>query len=528
MTPQRYQSNNHFPPKITLIAAYSGVKGYTLALSMLLAVTMLTIVSAALVGTQVRQESSKSIQNEGTSKIVTDSAIARVITELAKPENSQLLGRTYDPINPTTKHHYLGKDGLVNTGDEINAYRNEPWDEWSNYDPSQESCGKIQGALKPNFALTGDIGDRGSYELLAYRYNPKNQTGNALIKGTYQELGKEEISTHVLVSIAVDPDTKDFPGIGLIDPHDATELGGREVKGNIYFHKQNKKSSVYLHGKSEPGDPNRSTYLNTLFSDQAFGAQQDTVFGTMMACNLEINNITGIKGTNFGEITQSTVFKGVGGATPTSYQIEKIALDGNDTFKVNTTGGAVHFYMSTKEDPIISLKGNAKIINYRTDGQPPQTGDVRFMIESESIVSIEDTACMQNIFLYSKKSDLSIQASGPGCPGNQNTNFEGVAWVKSILFSNHNSISQRNKTGVNIKGRDSTLLNEDKVATSTEHHQQNLKTGLSSLTQITTTPKSGIAIPDDVSSLSDLFNDIKWARPYRYGEIKRWQIVSID
>jgi hypothetical protein len=45
-------------------------------------------------------------------------------------------------------------------------------------------------------------------------------------------------------------------------------------------------------------------------------------------------------------------------------------------------------------------------------------------------------------------------------------------------------------------------------------------------TTITLGATSGIAVPDDVSSLSDLLEYIDWPAQYRYGTIKNWQRVN--
>ena len=108
---------------------------------------------------------------------------------------------------------------------------------------------------------------------------------------------------------------------------------------------------------------------------------------------------------------------------------------------------------------------------------------------------------MQQVFLYSHSDELLLLTNGPGCPGGQNTNFEGVVWVEAIL-SSKNNVSNRNVQ----YAHDGSKVYD---------------------TLVTPGATSGITVPDDVSSLVDLLQYTNVPVYYRFGEFKTWQRVNI-
>jgi hypothetical protein len=164
---------------------------------------------------------------------------------------------------------------------------------------------------------------------------------------------------------------------------------------------------------------------------------------------------------------------------------------------VDTTAGPVYLYLSGGANSIV-LRNSAQILNIRTDGQPPQVGDFRIMSAGDDSINLFDTSCIQNAFVYLPMDQLNVYTTGSGCPGGQNTNFEGVVWVEELLFSK-NAASNRNVTLA----------------------WQNIQN-----TTVIPNATSGIAVPDDLSSLSSLVKYINWPTRYRYGAIKNWQRVN--
>ena len=478
-------------------------QGFALPMALILGLIMVTLMTASLLEAQSNRDSSKIRQSSGTSEITVDSAIARVLAELSKPENSELLGRNYDPINPNTGKTYLGDDRLVNSGDEAVT----GVDQWSGFDRSALPCYQQQGISAPSINLSGSIGANAGYELLAYRYDPTLQEGTVLIQGNYGHL-----QSHVLLSISISQNLDNFPGIALIEkhPHDRYLTGvlglrGRAIlgkKGNVYIIPEGSADPT-LTGWSAPDDSSRGDYLNSVWSSSLDGANTDTISGSIYACNLQINIPQGVTGTNFGVIRAGQRFPGVGGDVSTLYTIDGLELSGTDVLTLDTTGGPVVVEVSPVEFPgqRFSLRDYSKIVNVRTDGQPPKVGDARIIIRNNLSVDLYNQTCLSQVFLYSVKDELLLQTDGPGCPSGQNTNVEGVVWVEAIL-SSKNDVSNRN---IRYLGNSNGSYD------------------------LTVTPgaTSGIAVPDDVSSLVDLLQYTGLPLSYDYKDILTWQRVNL-
>ena len=408
--------------------------GFALPMAMILGLLMLTLMTALLIEVQSQRNSSQTRQELGGSAIVTDSALARVLVELSKPENGRLLARNYDPIDPKTGRNYLGPDGVVNSDDE----KRTAVDQWTTYDPSAFPCYQLENFPAPNVNfLSGTIGEKGSYKILAYRYNARSQEGTVLVEGAY--LGQ---TAHMQVTIDVRPIVTDaFPGIALIKPYSDVKAGilalrGREIlgkNGNVYTIPESS-ADPSLTGRSDPGDPSRKAYLNSVWSsteldgapiepgsitpDNPDGIFKDTISGSILACNPNIKIPKGITGTNFRVIDSSRTLYGVGGTVPTLYRLESIKLSGSDVLKIDTTDGPVVIEMLNLNQPgqRFSLRDTSKILNVREDGQPPRVGDVRFIIRFDMSVDLHDQACMSQVFLYSAQDELLLLTDGPGCP----------------------------------------------------------------------------------------------------------------
>jgi hypothetical protein len=462
---------------------------------------MITLATATVLMAQGDRNAAYQRKQSAASVLVSDSAIARALVELSQPQNGDLLVRNYDPINPRTGKTYLGQDGIPNSGDETATQI----DQWTGYDPSSQPCYQQLGWPAPDLALSGSMGTQGTYAIKAYRYDPALGLGTLLIEGNYQ--GE---ASHVVLSVSVSPDLEGFPGIAAIKPDPTTKGGvvglrGRQAigsKANIYTIPENSADSS-LTARSSPGETTRPSYLNSIWSSSADGATGDTVDGDIVACNLNIDIPVGVTGTDLGTITTPQTIKGVGGTVPTIYQVTQIDLSGTETLTIDTTGGPVFIEINHSSNaPGIVLKNQAKILNFRSDGQPTRVGDVRFLILRNHPVDLYDQSCIQDVFLYSKRDELRLFTSGAGCPGGKNTNFEGVVWAEGI-FGSKNTSSDRNLTYLGYSG-----WVHDKTIVPNTH--------------------SGIAVPDDVSSLGDLLQYLDWPVRYKYGAVQHWQQVELE
>lgn len=476
-------------------------QGFVLPMALILSLIMVMLMTSALIQAQSSKSSSQVRQTSGTSAITSDSAVARVLVELSKPRNSELLALNYDPTNPSTGKNYLGPDGVINSNDETGI----TVDQWSSYNPSTLPCYQQLGRPAPNLNLSGTIGSNGTYQILAYRYVPSSQLGTVLVEGTYKG-----IKSHVLLTLAIHPSFDDFPGIGLIEANTVKETGaialrGRTIlgdHGNIYTNPTGS-ADPSLTGRAAPGALNRSAYLNSIWSSSHLdGAPTDTVSGSIIACNLKIQIPQGITGTNLGVIDTTQTLSSAG--PNTTYQLDGIDLSGSEVLTIDTTLGPVNLEIGFKEVQTFSLRDNAKILNSRTDGQPPKVGDVRIFIRHNLPVQLYGQSCISNVFLYSYQDELWLHTNGPGCPSGKNTNFEGVVWAEGI-FSSKNHTHNRNVNYLQVYGF-ASYTNESLV---------------------TPGATSGIAVPDDVSSLLDLMPYIDWPMTYQYGHIQSWQQVRI-
>ncbi len=480
-------------------------QGFALPLALGLGFVMVILGLSTIMVAQSDRISAFSRKQAGASLAIAEGGMARSLAQLTAPNNAVLLNRNYDTINPKTGKTYLGPDGMFNSGDEeANAI-----DEWTGYDPSNHPCHQQKSWGSPTFAKTGAMGTTGSYTVKAYRFNPQQQKGTLFV-----EASKDGKTTGVQITIAVQPDLDDFPGLILHDPHPddpwpvgVLALRGRQIlgsKGNVYYYPQGS-TDPSLTGSSAPGDIDRAAYLNAVFSSTASdGATGDTISGTLFACLLTPTIPDGIKGTNLGTITTSQTLTGVGGQTPTLYQIEQIDLAGSDVLTIDTTNGPVvlDFVKDSAPGQSIQLKNTAQILNIRTDGQPPRVGDLRMHLRGgDDTILLYDQTCIQNAFIWSTWDEVQLLTSGPGCPGGQNTNIEGVVWAEGIL-SAKNAPSNRDINFIGEVGAPYDYV-------------------------ITPNVTSGIAVPEDVSSLIDLLKYVDYPVRYRFGGVLQWQRVRL-
>jgi hypothetical protein len=478
-------------------------QGFALPIALALGIVMITLGAATILLSQ--QDRSISVQRTemGVSLASTEGGTARLLAQLTQAHNSILLGRNYDTINPATGKTYLGPDGIPGTGDEEAAVI----DEWTNYNPSGAPCFQQKSWAAPNVDRTGTIGN-GTFNLRAYRYNPVQQQGTLLVENSL-----EGRTSAVLVTFAIHPDLDDFPSIIVSDPSNGANtrrpgvlaLRGRHIigdKGNVYY-VPSSSADPTLSSYSAPGESTRPDYLRAIWSSTSDGALGDTVSGRLFACSLSLGIPPRSLGTNLGTINTSTTLTGTGGQTPTIFQVEQINLKNNDVLTVDTTNGPVHldFVRNGYNAQALTLRDNAKILNVRTDGQSPQVGDLRIQAWDDKPITLTGQTCIQNAFLYFRLDVMKLSTSGPGCPGGKNTNVEGVVWIEALL-SSKNAASNSN---VSYLGWEGTPIDTTVIPGVT----------------------SGLYVPDDVSSLTDLLPAINWPARYRFGAVLNWQRIKL-
>jgi hypothetical protein len=480
-------------------------QGYVLALTLGLGVALMMLGLTAALVVQTDRKISAQRRETALSLAIVEGSADRVMAQLSNRNNRILIGRNYDPINPQTGRTFLGDDGQPNSGDETAT----PVDQWTSYNPSGYTCFQAAGVGTPTLPLTGTIGGA-TYRLLAYRYNASKQLGYVLVEG--QRNGR---TSRLLLSLHVKPDWQNFPSIvGLHNSNTLTAhvgavgLRSRRLLGNanVYFSPYSGPDSP-LTGFADTGDSDRADYLNSIWAEPNLdgGATIDPVPQRISACHLMgwPNLPTPSTGTTV--LDGSTTLTGTAGQV-TRYWYDQISLDGTDTVTVDTTEGPVEIILkgdpddwSTWNMTTFVLADDAKIVNVRTDGQTPRTGDLKVINMGHFPLSMYGRSCIQTAFLWLPVDELWLMTDGAGCPSGRNSSIEGVVWAEAIL-SSKNSPSNR----------DIAYLGNG---------------GLTYDTMVTPNVTAGIFVPDDLSSLANLLVELNLPTAYQFQGIASWQQV---
>jgi hypothetical protein len=455
-------------------------RGFTLVLALSMGLIMMAI-STTLVFRASRHEAIASSRTEtGDSLAVAEAGVARILAQFTKPENAVLLNRNYDPLIPSTNKNYLGADGIPNTDDDDDT--NSAVDEWTSFSPVTSPCPNVvpNPPGLPNVSFSGNIGSDGQYQLLAYRYDHLKQTGTFLVSGKKVVTGQPASSAYVGITVAIDSKLPGFPGVvqaleTVTGADEAINLAGRGIlgrNGNIYFDPLTS-SNPTLDGVAAPDATNRSDYLSAIDSTASDSDFTDNI-GTIIACKniapiLDNQIPTGVTVTNLHGLLGSTSISGSPGGI-SYYTADWILLD-DATLDVDTTNGQVYLYVSSW----IWLKGDAKIRNHRSDGVPARVGDLRIILTSEdnpgNPIYLEENACIQTAFVYNLAGDVHLKTATGSC--DSGNSIDGVVWAEDFISDSSST--------------------------------------------------AGIAVPDNVSSLSGLTTSLGLPTIYKLGAIQNWQ-----
>jgi hypothetical protein len=486
--------------KFTPILNPSREQGYILPLVLVLGSGMLLLALTAALAVQMDRKIGSLRRQNADGLATVEGGTERLLLELSRQNNAMLLGRNYDPINPATNRSYLGADGVRDSGDEVTTAVNE----WTGYNPSNTPCFQQASIAPPSMPLTGTLSSGGTYTLLAYRYNSTTKKGTLLVEGRAPNQAPERLE----VTIAVSVPAVNFPGILSTTftptaPEGSVALRGRVAMGknaNVYF-PPNSSGNPSFTGSAAPGSTNRAAYLNSIWAGPSDDVTGDTIQGSLQACQIYTNlPFTPPAGaTDLRNINNSETLTGAPNQI-THYLVEAINLKQTRTLTVDTTQGPVYLYV----DKEIELQDSSRILNVRTDGKAPRVGDLRiFMLnpdtggKDKNSVVLEDTSCIQDVFLYAPGDDLELLTTGPGCPSGRNTNFEGVVWAEMIVATRQ---SKQARDVPDPRG---------KIKKSTKKEIPGAT--------------SGIYVPDDVSSLSDILPYITLPVRYQFGGFHAWR-----
>lgn len=459
--------------------ANSDEQGFALPIALGMGFVMVTLGIATLIIAQNDLTNSWQRKESGASLAVAEGGLARTLAKLTAPNNAVLLPLNYDTINPKTGKTYLGPDGVLNSGDEEDS----SVDQWSG--ATSNPCLGISTSL-PNMSTSGTMGKESQYSIKAYRFNSIQQTAHLLVEGI-----QRDSSSYIAITLSLTSENS-FPGVLTSQ---STYLQGRKITGrnaNLYYNPDYSADNSVI-GFALPESTNRSEYLDAIWSGTTDGFNEDTVSGKITGCPIAFTMPNIAQGTDLGILNSSRSIAGTSGGI-SYFQTSKIQLTGSNVVTVDTTAGPVYLYVNDWS----SMRGNSQIRNIRTDGQPPRVGDLRIIMtaKDEGPLDLFNTSCIDTAFFYSPYLDLQIQTTGDGCPSPGNSSFDGVVWAEDI---------------VNATGSATTRTGSDTDGT------------LGATLGVT----SGISVPDDVTSLSDILTTINLPIKYKVDQIKHWQRMRL-
>jgi hypothetical protein len=470
-------------PKLTmpsLLDPLNRHQGFALPLAMGLGFVILMLGITTLLAAEGDRKTAWARKQNDLSIVVAETGIARTLAQLSKPNNSVLLTRNYDTVSSKTNKTYLGPDGIFRSGDEESTVVNQ----WQNV-PTRWNCPGTPSVGAPSIAYSGSVDANSRYTLESYRYNPSSRTSTLLVKG--EALGS---SSQIAVTLSMTPDPENFPGVLASE---SLYLQGRPVSGrhgNAYYDR-NQSGNQSATGFAKPTDAARSQYLNAIWAGSTDGFTNDAIAGNIVACKVAYTKSSTPPAStiSFKKLEKNEDISALGNGI-TYYETSQVKLKNNDTVTVDTTLGPVYLYVNGD----FTMHGNSKILNVRTDGKTPQVGDLRIINAAGDGYSFEmfDNTCIQNAFLYNPQSDFHLQTVGDGCASPGSTNFEGVVWAEDIISSRTNLT-----TRMDIDG-DNDIIRTNGAT-------------------------SGIAVPEDVSSLMDMADSVNAPFKYRFGNIVDWK-----
>lgn len=401
-------------------------RGSVLPMVMGLGTIMMLAGAVLIVQSQQGQSLAKGRTHSGNSLAVAEGGVARTLALLTKPNNTVLLLKNYDPINPQTGTTYLGADGILSSGDEENTAVSN----WKDPSSTVPKCGEPTGISNVDLPYEGTIGNSGRYKLLAYRYNLREKIGSLLVEGKDGNAN----AAYILVKVPFSSTYSGFPGLLAID----ITLAGRKVighNGNVGYERWNSHNPTVT-GYALPNSPQRSQYLAAINSSIA-----DNVMGNIIACvpqAIYFPYTPPPEAVDLGGINSTRQIANTSGAIE-SYRVSNIILGKNSILTVDTTAGPVHIYVKNH----MNLSGNAQIRNVRSDGKKPQVGDLRLIFDANFYrrIDIKDKVCIDTAFLWKPMGYTYFSTTGDGCPSNGNTNFDGVLWSAGLIFTNNSSNS---------------------------------------------------------------------------------------
>jgi hypothetical protein len=403
--------------------AQGNEQGFSLPLAIGVGISMLLLGSLMIARSHVDQTSALAQVETAGALGVAEAGVARTMSMLNSPNFAHLLRRSYDQDRGDGQA-YLGPDQILRSGDENkpDALINQ-WD-----DPS----GGCSAPSNTDFAtlVNGTIGtgtNQGSYDVLAYRFNPSSQTASLLVEGRF---GRSISRVQVAFNLRTRNSTgsNGFPGLYA---KRSIRLGGNSV--------------VRVAGET-------GVSANVICRDCTVPASSvtcDPVTGQPTADGLKLafdrSNLSNINGKSLiatlnspylptppptsaagryditPGITASTTLPRPGD-TPDAdgvfhYLSDNIDLSGSDNITINSSAGRVRLYVNGD----VRLTGNGGFIH---SGSPDRFALFGSDLATTSqVIELGGSTTTPHMFVYAPHATVRMSNSA-GVP-----KIQGAAWV---------------------------------------------------------------------------------------------------
>ncbi len=315
---------------------------------------MLVLGTTTLIISQDNRTNAWQRSATGSSLSTTEGGVARTLSQLSDTNNSILLTKNYDPINPETGTTYFGPDGVLSSGDEESV----AMDEWSSCLSNPSGCA-LGPSGPPNISTFGNIGSNGQYTLKAYRYDSNTKTGTFLVEGQ-----QNSSTSHVVVTISVDVQPDSYPSGLWISWNPKSDVGSdAQLETNIYD------STSVVDSDSSKVAKLTTQQVSIVSSGESvsYVATPDKAFPTLPPEG-QTPPTTGVTGAySISDISSSLTLPAPGETADASgvltYHIaqgggKSIRLSGGDSLTVGTGSETVVLYL----DGGIDLTGGSSII----------------------------------------------------------------------------------------------------------------------------------------------------------------------
>jgi hypothetical protein len=402
-------------------------RGFTLPLSISVGISMLLLGSLMIARSNVDQVSAIAQVQTAGALSVAEAGVARTLSQLNSPAFARLMTRSYEQDRGDGRE-YLGPDQILRSGDESNPITNE-WD-----DPSTACVGSTTSV--PADLTSGTVGSgssAGTYQVLAYRYNPNTETGTLLVEGRYRD-SISRVQVSVTRRVKPSANSNGFPGLYASE---SIDLGNNDVlrvtgetgqSANVICRdcRVSNVSTECLNGQpTEDG------------LDEAIGRGPNSIIdGEIILGNVSLPPMptppnSGAQGRyDVGSITSTSTFPRSGDTPDTDgvyhYVVDSIDLSGNRDLTINTTSSTkVRLYVSGN----VSFSGNAAIGH---TGSPERlailgTGD------NSQTITLSGGSTAPNAFVFAPNATIGING------GSSNPDFKGAVWGRRWNGSSSNN-----------------------------------------------------------------------------------------